>query len=89
MIVRLSENLYDIYIYIYTNTHTHIHGMICMFCTFKFSKTAHIFIHTNDNDAECKPLGYIYIHGMICMFCTYKFSKTAHIFTHTYDNAAE
>ena len=32
-----------------------------MLCTFKFSKTAHIFAHTNDNVAECKLVGYIYM----------------------------
>jgi len=35
--------------------------MICMFCTFKFNKTAHIFTYTNDNVAEWKPVGYIYV----------------------------
>jgi len=36
--------------------------MICMLCFFKFSKTAHIFGHTNDNVVECKLVEYIYIY---------------------------
>jgi hypothetical protein len=75
MIMLLIQNLQDIY----------IHFMICMFCTCKFSKTARIFNHTNDNVADSNPVGHIYIY----IYIFYDMYVLHRIFNHTNDNVAD